>query len=182
MNAFETVVATILEGEGFWVRTSYKVELSKEEKQQIGRATSPRWELDVVAYRPADNVLWVVECKSYLDSRGVAFKGLDPETGGTSRYKLFNEPKTREVVLDRLNHQLTEAGSIASDPQIILCLAAGKIVAADEAKIRNLFEENDWKLLDRKWITDGLSKLAENGYENSVASITAKLLKYIRVN
>ncbi|MFN0156735.1 MAG: hypothetical protein ACKVRP_01530 [Bacteroidota bacterium] len=68
MDAFESVVAAILQRQGYWTLTSVKVELTKEEKREIGRHSSPRWELDVVAYRGSDNELRVVECKSFLDS------------------------------------------------------------------------------------------------------------------
>jgi len=56
MDAFEHVIATILERDGFWVRTTFKVELTKEDKVAIGRPSSPRWELDVIGYRPAVTV------------------------------------------------------------------------------------------------------------------------------
>jgi hypothetical protein len=49
MDAFEQVVSEILWLEGNWVRQSVKVELTKEEKRAIGRPSSPRWELDIVA-------------------------------------------------------------------------------------------------------------------------------------
>jgi len=39
--------------DGYWVRTSVKVDLTKEEKVQIGRPSSPRWELDIVGYSDA---------------------------------------------------------------------------------------------------------------------------------
>jgi hypothetical protein len=32
VDAFERVVVSLLEGEGFWIRSSFKVELTKEEK------------------------------------------------------------------------------------------------------------------------------------------------------
>lgn len=48
MDAFESVVATILEREGFWVRTSFKVRLTKDDKHAINRPSSPRWEIDVL--------------------------------------------------------------------------------------------------------------------------------------
>jgi len=177
MDAFESIIATILDRDGFWVRTSYKVDLSKAEKHEINRPSSPRWELDVVAYRPTDNLLWVVECKSFFDSRGVAFKGLDPETGGSSRYKLFNEPETRRVVFRRMVQQLTDTGSICPDPDVRLCLAAGKIVASDTDRLHSLFDTNGWLLFDREWITDRLLALANDGYDNSIASVMAKLLR-----
>ena len=65
MDAFETVVAAILQRQGYWTLTSVKVGLTKEEKREIGRHSSPRWELDVVAYRGRDNSIKVVECKSF---------------------------------------------------------------------------------------------------------------------
>jgi len=77
VDAFERVVVSLLEREGFWVRSSFKVELTKEEKVRIGRPSSPRWELDLIGYRARDNELRIVECKSYLDSRGVAMSALN---------------------------------------------------------------------------------------------------------
>jgi hypothetical protein len=75
MDSFEQVVSEILWMQGHWVRTSVKVNLTPAEKVQIGRPTSPRWELDVVAYNGGDNILRVVECKSYIDSVGVRASG-----------------------------------------------------------------------------------------------------------
>jgi hypothetical protein len=77
MDAFEQLVSEILWMEGYWVRTSVKVELTKDEKRKIGRPSSPRWELDIVAYSGRDNLLKIIECKSYLDSRGVALRAFD---------------------------------------------------------------------------------------------------------
>jgi hypothetical protein len=101
MDAFEELVAESLWMDGHWVRTSVKVELTKEEKRAIGRPSSPRWELDIVAYNGRDNLLRVVECKSYLDSLGVQAKGFDAESENASRYKLFNDALLREIVFRR---------------------------------------------------------------------------------
>src|ERR1700719_1729521 len=85
MDAFEQVVSEILWMDGYWVRTSVKVDLTKEEKVSIGRPSSPRWELDIVGYRGRDNTLRVVECKSYLDSRGTrAASRFGPSTAATA--------------------------------------------------------------------------------------------------
>ncbi len=99
MYAFESVVATILEREGFWVRASFKVALSREDKHAIGRPSSPRSENDVIAYRPGDNLLWILEYKSYRDSRGVTRHGFTP---AQPRLKLFNDATLREVVFYRV--------------------------------------------------------------------------------
>ena len=37
MQAYELLVASLLEREGFWVRQSFRVELTPEDKKRIGR-------------------------------------------------------------------------------------------------------------------------------------------------
>lgn len=177
MQAFESLVAALLEREGYWVRQSFKVELAKDEKRQIGRPSSPKWELDVVAYRPGDRQLLAVECKSYFDSRGVTYEEVANGNKDDTRYKLFVDAKLRDVVLRRLALQLTERKSIAPDSVVRLCLATGRIAtAADRAKLKAQFDANNWLLLDEAWAREGLRLLAKGGYENSVAAVVAKLL------
>lgn len=176
MDAFEAVVAAILQRQGFWTLTSVKVELTKEEKREIGRYSSPRWELDVVAYRGKDNKVLVVECKSYLDSPGVdrgAFDGSNKEA--ETRYKLFSEEALRKVVFRRLEHQLVSGGFCAEGPTIRLCLAAGKI-KGDESWLQAHFKEKGWLLFGPEYIRQELVKLRDSGYENSVAAVVTKLL------
>ncbi len=74
MNAFESLVEMLLRRQGYWTRTCFKVELTADEKRAIGKHSSPRWELDVVAYKGQTNEVLAVECKSFLDSRGVMFR------------------------------------------------------------------------------------------------------------
>ena len=57
MQAYELLVASLLEREGFWVPQSFKVALTKDDKKKILRPCSPRWEIDLLAYRPGDNQL-----------------------------------------------------------------------------------------------------------------------------
>lgn len=138
--------------EGYWVRTSVKVGLTKEEKQLIGRHSSPRWELDIVAYSGRDNLLRIVECKSYFDSAGVrasCFDGSNPDHG--KRYKLFNEPELRRVVFNRLCFQFTESGACQKEPKVRLALAAGKIRSeADRTAIRAHFDAEGWDFWDER--------------------------------
>ena len=111
MDAFESVVAVLLERKGYWTRTSIKVELTKDEKRLIGRPSSPRWEIDVIAYKGSTNSLLVVECKSYLNSAGVRFSSFDGSSEReANRYKLFNEEELRKVFFNRLSMQLVESG------------------------------------------------------------------------
>jgi Holliday junction resolvase len=176
MDAFEAVVAAILQMQGYWTLTSVKVELTKEEKGAIGRPSSPRWELDIVAYRGKDNEVRVIECKSFLDSPGVdpgAFDGSRKKA--EKQYKLFVEETLRKVVFARLKNQLVSGGFCAADPTIRLCLAAGKIRGA-ENWLEVHFKKKGWLLFGPDYIRQELKKLRESGYENSVAAVVTKLL------
>ncbi len=178
MEAFEQLVSEILWAEGHWVRTSVKVELTKEEKRVIGRPSSPRWELDVVAYSGRDNRLLVVECKSYLDSRGVAlraFEGTDERS--SERFKLFGDEPLRAVVFSRLCQQFTASGACNPSPSVKLCLACGRIASnADRKGLHELFVKKGWELWDEKWLYDRLRAMSERGYENQVSAVVSKLL------
>jgi hypothetical protein len=176
MDSFEQVVAAILDRDGFWTRTSVKVHLTRDDKHAIGRPSSPRWELDVVAYSGKLSELLVVECKSYLDSAGVRAESFEgPKAAEETRYKLFSDETLRRVVLTRLETQLAEQGFCPGGIKAKLCLAAGNIYG-DPAALRSIFDAKGWQLFDRNWLVSGLEALAEESYENSVASVVAKLL------
>ena len=143
MDAFEQLVSEILWMEGYWVRTSVKVELTKEEKREIERPSSPRWELDIVAYSGRDNLLRVVECKSYLDSRGVALRAFDNnDEKAVDRYKLFTDERLRRVVFNRLRLQFAQTGACGPEAKVKLSLACGRIASdADRDGLHKLFSQ-----------------------------------------
>jgi len=176
MDSFESIVRTIFENKGYWVKTSFKVDLTKEEKRRIGRRTSPRWELDVVAYKGGSNEILVIECKSYLDSSGVKAESL--KNGKyKGKYKLFNEETLREVVFARLIAQLLESGSCRKNARVKLCLAAGNVASEkDRGELSEYFRSKGWGFYSDQWIKNELVKLSSSGYENEVAIVTTKLL------
>ena len=178
MDAFETVIASILDRQGFWTRTEVKIELTKQEKRDIGRASSPRWELDVVGYKATTNEIRVVECKSYLDSPGVSAKDLIySDSRYSKRYKLFHENNTRDVVFGRLLKQFYQQGLCQRNSKITLCLAAGKVRNdVDRDAIHSYFKKKGWIFMDPELIKSELQLLVDSGYENSVATVTAKVL------
>jgi hypothetical protein len=178
MDAFEQIVGEILWKEGFWVHPSFKVELTKAEKKKIGRHSAPRWELDIVAYKAKENSLYVVECKSYLDSQGVAAAGFDGSNKkAADRYKLFNESTLRRIVVHRLCKQLTESGACRKNPSVKLALACGKIKSdIDRIKLHAHFKKKKWELWDEEWLKDRIRNMANQSYENQIASVVAKLI------
>lgn len=178
MDAFETVVSEILWQKGYWIQTSLKVELTKDDKLAINRPSSPRWEIDVVGYSGKRNELLIVECKSYLDSLGVQYRAFDgTDLKIASRFKLFNDTSLRDVVTGRLRQQLVERGLIREDPVIKLALACGKIVREkDRLLLKEHFERNGWLLWDEAWLKENLERMSKGGYENSSVAVVAKLL------
>lgn len=178
MDAFESIVSEILWRDGYWVRTSFKVDLTQEDKAKIERPSSPRWELDVLAYSGSRNEILVVECKSYLDSGGVsdsAFNGRNDKFA--ARFKLFNDQRVREVVTHRLCEQLADLGLTHARPKLTLALACGKIATErDRALVKERFAREGWLLWDEAWLRQKLDSMSKGSYENSVAVVVAKLL------
>lgn len=178
MHAFESIVASLLERSGYWVKSSVKVDLTKEEKRLIGRPSSPRWELDLVGFNARRNEILVLECKSYLDSTGVSLEDLASQKARyASRYKLFTEPELYRVVSHRLAIQLVESGACREVPDVRLGMAVGKIASAtDSAALASFFTERGWVLWGPDHIVSELHRLAADGYDNSAAAMVAKLL------
>jgi hypothetical protein len=177
MDAFESVVGSILREDGYWIWPSFKVELTKPEKRRIGKHSSPRWEIDLVAYKASTNRILAVECKSYLNSTGVQCCSFQPDGLFAHRYKMFNDAKLRRVVLSGLARQMVDKGLCRRDPKVQLCLAAGRIRnATDRAILAKHFRRKRWELWDDEWLRTRLKDLARGGYDNQVASVVAKLL------
>ena len=175
MDAFGSLIKTLLEREGFWVRSDFKVNLTKLDKLSIGHPTCPRWEIDIVAYKGATNQLWLVECKSHLDSWGVKFCSFVKD--GSNSYRLFTDHNLRRVVTNRLIAQLQEAGSCLPHPTASLCLAAGKIRNEDDQRnLREHFSLNGWVLWDDEHITKALRDISRGSCEDDVARVVATFL------
>ena len=178
MDSFEAVVAAILQRQGYWTQISVKVELTPAEKRAINRPSSPRWELDVVAYSGKTNKLLVIECKSYLDSSGVHCATFEGDTHkDADRFKLFFDLSLRQTVLGRLVAQYEALGFCAARPDLKFGLAAGK-VAGDETRLQKSLEKKEFYFLGPTRLREELAKLGapEFGYENSVAATVAKIL------
>lgn len=181
MDAFESVIAMLLRSgsvdsaEKYWTITGFKVNLAPEEKRAIGRATTPRWEIDVVAYNAQKNEVLAIECKSFLNSGGVMF--CDGNFKAPRRYKLFTEEKVRKTVLDALEKQLVDSGLCRKNPNVRLCLAVGKFGGkCDRPGLKEFLQRKvNGYLLDEDWIGDRIRDLPKSRYENEVAHVAVKL-------
>ena len=178
MNAFEEIVKQYLEAEGYWVRQSVKVEISKDDKKAIGLPTMPRPEIDLVALNVKKNELLLVEVKSLLDSYGVWYEAVSGEDKKfAKRYRLFTDSKFREVVTKRLKVEYLGQGLINENTKINYALAAGNIYSTDESKINEYFSRKGWKLFSPKKIKDKIKELSQKGWEDNLLTIAAKLIQ-----
>jgi len=177
MNAFEEIVAGLLRQEGYWTIVGYKVNLSKAKKVELGKPSLPRPEIDILAYQVAQNLLLWVECKSYLDSRGVTIAPFrDKNDKGAERYKVFTRPDYRIIVTEELVKQVVATQMALPNPTVKYCLVAGRIATdSDRKELHQYFEEQDWLLYDDKWIRQRLEKASAGSYEDDIAVIVAKL-------
>ena len=176
MDAFEQLVADIFWNEGYWVRTSVKVELTRQEKIKVGKHSTPRWEIDLIAYRATTNELLALECKSYLDSGGVHAAHFTPHHKLAGRYKLFHDEVLRQTVLERLRLQCIERGLCPANVSVKLGLVYGCATKMNAVLLDKIFEEADWLLFGADWLSDRVRRLASGSYENSTAAVVTKLL------
>jgi hypothetical protein len=152
LAAFEQLVSEILWMEGYWVR-----------HHRDGS-------LIFVACRGGDNLLRVVECKSYLDSAGVALRAFDGnDERFAKRFKLFGDRQLRNVVFWRLRQQFAASGACKPAPVVKLCLACGRIASnADREGLNRLFAQKGWELWDEPWLRQRLRVMSERGRKPSV--------------
>jgi hypothetical protein len=182
MDAFESIVAMILEEKGFWVKRSVKLNISKSEKSFIGKASMPRPEIDLVAFSSKEDKLILIEAKSFLDSYGVRFNNIvDLKSVGAERYKLLNDKKFQKVVIRQIRKDFLRAGLIKSSTKIRLGLAAGKICSrskvSDQPAIEKYFRKKEWFLLSPQEIKERLLRLSKTGWENNVIHQVVKLVQ-----
>ena len=146
VDAFEQLAADLFWADGYWVRNSVRVELTRADKQAIGKPSSPRWEIDLVAFRPATNMLLALECKSYFDSGGVHAAHFLEGAKYAHRYKLFHDTTLRRVVLDRLKQQFVDAALCPTDAVVQLGLVYGHATEGNSHRLREIFERGEWLL------------------------------------
>jgi len=173
-DPFKSLIRTLLEREGFWVRTPFKLNLTQADKAVIGRPW-PR-EIAFVAYKAATNELRLVECGPYVDSIGVRFSSF-AQSDAPDHYKLFTDANLRSVVTNRVITHLTENGCCLPTPSVTFYFAASKIRnESDRQSLRKHFEENGWVLWDDEWISKVLGEMSKGSGENDAPSAVAKLL------
>ncbi len=175
MDFFEQIVARMLESRGYWVRTSFRVDLTKQDKRDLDKPSLPRPEIDLIAFNPKQNVIVLFEIKSYLDSQGVTFDAVALPTVGKGRFKILTDAKFQTLIAKRVVASLVNAGLVASEPRVQFGLAAGKVVKSDLERVAKLARERDWVYLSPPQIGDWVRSLAHKPYENDPVVLAAKL-------
>ncbi|WP_295856936.1 hypothetical protein [uncultured Xylophilus sp.] len=177
MDHFESLVCTLLETDGYWIRRSFKVSLTKEEKREIGKPSIPRPEIDILAFRFEKNEVVAMEVKSFLDSGGLALKQLQAEhETPEGRYKLFTSKRYRTIVLERLHQDLIACGMANEQTKVVLGLAVGKVHQNRSEPIQQFMQEKGLLFWSPEDIKKRVTALADRAYENDPAILVAKVL------
>lgn len=179
MDQFERLVATLLEADGYWVRQSHRIKLTSEEKAEIeSHHTSPRVEIDLIAYKPATNDLQIIEVKSFHDSdSGVTCSDIDgTNSNSDKKYPLVRNPARRELTQRLVLRDLQDQGLVTSTAVPSYCLVLGKASPGESNKIRNYLLSIMWRYWGPEDIKARLQKLAKTGYRDDLVYFTAKSL------
>lgn len=179
MDAFEILMAQLLMRQGFWTLVRYKVNITKSVAEELGKRSMPRPEIDIVAYKPAEKKLYLLEVKSFLDSKGVIPNALnDLRNQKTGRYKLLTWEKYRLKVGELTRLDLLSQKLITEDTTVSFGLLAGNIYQSTELNLRSHFAQqgySDWLMWGPETIKANLVNLATMGYENDITVIVSKI-------
>jgi hypothetical protein len=177
MDAFEKIIGQLLQEEKYWVKHSVKINLTTGEKRSINKPSTPRPEIDIVAYDVNRDTIYLLEVKSYLDSTGVPYNEVAIEQKEQrGRYKLLTAKNYRSVLSTRLKQQWVEQGLIRSQTKISFGLVAGKIYRDQEQQMIEYFNSQGWLFWGPTKIREKMVLLAGKGYENNAVTIAAKIL------
>jgi hypothetical protein len=184
MDNFEGIIATLLEADHYWVRRSFKIDVTQEEKRQVGKHSIPRPEIDLLAFNFSKNEVIAFEVKSFLNSPGVRLEDLQREHEvQEGRYKLFTSIGYREVVLTRLKKDLISHGMADVNTKVTLGLAAGKVYQKKseppltQSKLMRVhLEKSGFVFWSPEDIRIRVKALAHRAYENDPVIIAAKIL------
>lgn len=177
MDAFESIIGQLLEEEKYWVRHSVKIDLTVEEKRQIGKPSTPRPEIDIIALDINANKIYLLEVKSFLDSPGVYYEAVTVEQNQQEgRYKLLTSENYRNVLWKRLRNDWLNSGRINTETSVSFGLIAGKIHKNREAELEEFFTSKKWLFWGPSTIKAKIKQLSYKGYENNAVTIAAKLL------
>jgi hypothetical protein len=180
MDAFELIARKYFERNNYWTRIGYRLDLkrlSASERSTIVKKSDPRPEIDLVAFKPEDNQLLLIECKSFLDSSGVDDFSFEPRDRNASRYKLFTMPERTECLMRAIVSQLKNDGLLPdSKIEVKLVLFAGKAASKREEALQARFQKNGWQLILPERIIEFFQQLSEDRYDNDIISMTSKIL------
>jgi len=167
MDAFESIVGRIMEKRGYWIRQSVKVKISKEEKKKYGKHSMPTPEIDLIAVKGNECILF--EVKSFLDSKGARLNGVRSSPG----YKIINDKDYQSLVVNKIRTDF----ELPSTTNIKYGLAAGKVYKRELQGMVDHCKENGIYLLLPSEIADALVSLGEEVYINDEVTMTIKMLR-----
>lgn len=177
MDAFEEIIGHLLREDKFLVHHSVKINLNRQDRQAIKKPSSPRPEIDIAAFSPNTDTIYLLEVKSFLDSPGVVLEDvIIQQEHQTGRYKLLTAENYRNVLRERFLADWRATGHLKPSTKISFGLVAGNVYRNREQEMQEYFRRKNWLFWGPTDIRNKLCRLAEKGYENNAVTIVAKIL------
>ncbi|MBK9413564.1 MAG: hypothetical protein IPN61_09115 [Bacteroidetes bacterium] len=177
MDAFEEIIGHLLREDNFWVQHSVKINLNRQDRHAINKPSSPRPEIDIAAFSPSTDTIYLLEVKSFLDSPGVVLEDvIIQQEHQTGRYKLLTAENYRNVLKERFLADWRATGHLKPSTKISFGLVAGNVYRNREQEMQEYFRRKNWLFWGPTDIRNKLYRLAEKGYENNAVTIVAKIL------
>jgi hypothetical protein len=181
MDAFEQIIAHLLMEDGYWTIVNYKADITQEQAISLKKGSMPRPDIDIVAYKPKENIIYLIEVKSFIDSFGVGIKNFnDLEKNFEGRYKILTHKGYRDVISKIVKKDLLDKGLIPNEEISVECgLIAGNLYKTTQQELKNIFATKgykNWLVWGPEKITEKIKALAKKGYENNEITIISKLL------
>ena len=171
-EAFEEIMAVLLESDGYWLKRNVKIQLPAPTAASLG-LKSGACELDLVAFNATEpQEVLIVECKSYGRSGGVdwrTFKAPTPPITRRHRYRLFwNKPLQAGITA------LLQSSGITPAVPHVYCLASAATIQTSHAKIQAHLHAGGMRFFDRAWVSQKLLALGTSPvYQNCTVSSLA---------
>jgi len=170
-EAFEDVVATLLQARGYLVARNLSLVLASMPSNKAG----DRCEIDIVAVKlGATPEILVVECKSTFGSDGLDWTNFAPPTSSrrTHRYRMFWSKPMRDQIRSELIKHLGITSSIPST----FCLASASTQRTSHKRIRAELRKGQMRLFDQAWLRREMRHVAgAKTYSNSITHFVSAL-------
>lgn len=176
IDTFEQLVGEMFEANGWWIRRNVLLGMPAEAGPEEEKRPARRCQLDLVAYKPSDGIVLAIECKAYLDSRGIGTHNLTGSARSRRVLRLFNDRDHNAWVGEELKRRYQELGLCRPGDRVRFALACARIVETRRDVLEAWFRERDFELVGPERIASYLRDMGRDRGGRTAPAVAARLL------